>query len=309
MAIILSSLNLSGNQTASQYMTEKGVELHTLDDRGLFYEHVQNSRKYDALIIGFKEIIDQKVLDEQPHLTVIGTISTGVDHIDMNLCSSRNIPVVTVKSINAYAVAEHTLAQLFYFLKLLPESHAACLAGSDRSGLPSKTTDIKGRIVGIMGSGSTAQELAWRLVALGAKVVIWARDIPKAKSIFSSEPSIKFTSHLEDLFSMSDIVSVNVSLNNNTKNIITDAFIKKLPEGACLINNTRAEVISNDAVNCIADQRKDIALAVDSMDICSYFPRIQKIQRLLLTPHTAGISSSALEAMETYVVKKVLEFL
>ena len=163
MTSILSALDVSSNQQVAQWFSDLNGSVTTLEHRDHFREHVLKQGGYEALIVGFKEMVDEAVLNAQPNLKVIGTLSTGVDHIDMGLCEQYSIKVITAKSINAYAVAEHTLAQLFYFLKLLPESHRACLEGSDRAGLPEKTRDIKNLKVGILGTGATAQELAKRV--------------------------------------------------------------------------------------------------------------------------------------------------
>ena len=88
--------------------------------------------------------------------------------------------------------------------------------------------------------------------------------------------------------------------------MVSAPLVDAMPQGSILINNARPDLVSVDAVSSIALDRRDIALAIDSTDIKHYFPNIEDVNRLLLTPHTAGISKTALQTMETTVIKQLL---
>ena len=256
----------------------------------------------DAVLIGVKERITPQLLEMMPRLRAIATISTGTDHIAIEAATPRDIALLTAPGANSRAVAEHALTLTLALTKQVFAGDRACRTGLDWAGLPHLPKILSGRQVGLVGSGATARELIQLLTPFKCPIKIWTRDAAKHSDLTDSGD---FCS-LEELFSVCSVVSVHLPLTSETLGLIDGNLIKRLPEGAVLINVARLKLFDIPAVLAALDERTDIRLGIDALSLKEAGFCELGSDRIITTPHIAGVTVETLHRMEDVVVDKLV---
>ena len=210
--------------------------------------------EFDAFLCGDDEIT-QAVIDKSlPHLKVIAKYGIGVDKIDVAYATEKSIPVSFCPGVNHTTVAEHVFMLLLALNKNLIEQ-----ANTTASGGWKRMTghEIMGKTIGIIGLGRIGREVAIRANAFGMKCIgydlYWPED-------FAKEQNVERMDGITQLLRASDIVSLHTNLTKETHDMICEASIKNMKDGATLINCGRGE-LTNTA---------DIAVALESGKLGGY---------------------------------------
>lgn len=194
-----------------------------------------------STFIGSK--LDKDILSKLPNLKMIATRSTGYDHVDLKYCQEHNIVVCNVPSYGENTVAEHAMALLLSLAKRIPESMDRVRRGSF---LPDGLTgiDLKGRIMGVVGTGHIGANLIQ--MANGFKMKVIAYDpFPKPEL----ETQLNFTYvEFDYLLRKSDVISIHVPYNDKTHHLINKTNVTSLKDGVILINTARGGIIETDAL-------------------------------------------------------------
>ena len=258
----------------------------------------------DAVIIGVKELMTAHVLESLPKLRAIASITTGTDHIAVDAAAARGIAVLTAPGANARAVAEHALALMLALTKELSSGDNACREGLDWAGLPYLPQILSGRPIGLLGCGATARELVQLLTPFGCPLKVWTRDSPKHLDLSNH---VEFCS-LERLFSTCSVVSVHLPLTSETVGVVDGELVKLLSKRAILINVARLKLFDVPSVLAALNERTDIRLGVDASALkATGFCELAS-DRILITPHVAGITPETLRLVEDIVVEKLVRF-
>jgi D-3-phosphoglycerate dehydrogenase len=210
--------------------------------------------EFDAFLCGDDEIT-QAVIDKSlPRLKVIAKYGIGVDKIDVDYATAKQIPVSFCPGVNHTTVAEHVFMLLLALNKNLIEQ-----ANTTASGGWKRMTghEIMGKTIGIIGLGRIGREVAIRANAFGMKCIgydlYWPED-------FAKEQNVERMDGITQLLRASDIVSLHTNLTKETHDMICEASIKNMKDGATLINCGRGE-LTNTA---------DIAVALESGKLGGY---------------------------------------
>lgn len=259
---------------------------------------------YDALIVGVKEKITESLLANSPKLKVIGTLSVGIDHIDTDAVEKRGIKLVTTRGINASAVAEHALMLILTLLKDTLNGHVAVLNGKDRKGLSARPRDLTGKAVGILGAGNTARAMIRYLAPFNCRVRVWTRNPSNHQDLL--DQGIEFSS-ADEVFARSDVVSVHLAFTEEMAEIFSSKRLLSLPEGAIFVNCSRNRLVDQDVLQKILEARPDLRIGIDDFELgeLSYVKRAEG--KGVFTPHIAGATQEALDAMEIHVAKRLAE--
>lgn len=219
----------------------------------------------DILIVRSVTNVDEKLLDETA-VKFVGTATIGTDHIDLNYLKSRNITFADAKGCNAFAVAEYFLAAL---MKVCSEEKIS----------------LQDKSIGIIGVGNVGSKVAKFSELLGLKVL--KNDPPLERK----NPQEKFYSLDEAL--QCDIVTLHVPLtfegSDKTFHLLNEDNLKKIKDGAILINTSRGAVIDNASLRKII-LKKNLHLV---FDVWENEPDVDLslLERVKIgTPHIAGYS-------------------
>lgn len=187
--------------------------------------------------------VTKKMLDKMPKLKMIATFSTGIDHIDLREAKKRKIQISNVQNYGEHAVAEYTLGLLLMLSRKLYITSKRVKEGIfDYHGL--QGTDIYGKIIGIIGTGSIGTKMIEFTHALGAHIL--ATD-PNPNKTLEKKYNVTYTS-LSNIIKTADIISLHLPLLKSTKHIINKQRIKKMKPGVMIINTARGGLIDANAL-------------------------------------------------------------
>lgn len=282
---------------------------------------------YDILISEF-ETVNKKVLDRAKNLKLIICNRGGVKSvIDIESARKRNIVVEHNAGRNANAVSEIVMGYILDFCRNISKSNQMVHDGSlfsESSDIPKEYGDnlwgfgdsspyqsLRGRspsmmTLGIVGYGNAGRAVAGKAKAFGMDIVISdPMDSSLAKSLNLKKLS------LDELLSVSDVVSMHCPMTSETKDMIgTDQF-KLMKKDALFINAARGGVVNEDAL-ITALESGEIASAV--IDVAKKEPilpnsRLLKTPNLVITPHIAGASDEVVKRGTEMTIKTLMHWL
>jgi D-lactate dehydrogenase len=185
----------------------------------------------------------KSVIEKLPKLKLIATRSTGFDHIDVAFCHQKNITVCNVPEYGSRTVAEHTFALILTLTRKIYQSINQA-KNFDFNHEKIRGVDLFGKNLGILGLGKIGKEVVKIAYGFGMNVLVYTRkkDEALAKNLGFSYKS------LDEILSQSDIISLHLPLNEETKHIINKNNIKKIKKGAFLVNTARGGLIETEAL-------------------------------------------------------------
>ena len=224
---------------------------------------------------------------------VICVAATGFDNIDTAYCKRRGIAVCNVPGYSTHSVAQLTVAMALYLVGHLAEYRAFVHSGDySRSGVANRLTpvwhELCGRTWGIVGGGNIGGQVAKVAEAFGCRVLVCRRK---------QDPHFE-NSDIDTLCKESDIISLHVPLNDETRGMISAERIAKMKAGAIFINVARGAVTDEAALTeaILSGRLGGIGIDVFSVEPLPEehpYHRIMDLENVIFTPHTAWGSLEA----------------
>jgi phosphoglycerate dehydrogenase-like enzyme len=224
--------------------------------------------------------VGEDLLSRATCLRLVQT-GAGYDNVDIEACTRRGVFVANARGINARAVAEHVLAfMLCWFKNLL------AMDGSMKEGLwevDCRGGELSGKVIGVVGLGNTGKEVARLCTAFGMKVLGYHTRPVEA------DAEIEFTD-LVTLLRMADIVTLHISLNESTRQIIGGSELALMKQNALLINTSRGSVIDEVALISALEEGRIGGAALDVFEAEPLDEKspLRRLRNVILTPHRAG---------------------
>lgn len=238
--------------------------------------------------------ISSDLLEKALMLKLIQQPSVGYQHIDVDACTRRRIPVANTPGANTASVAEHTLACGLSLLRKLSAANQGMREGRWEQ-LSLNPSELAGKIWGLVGFGRIGRAVSLRLRPFAPARVLYF-DIVRLSAEEEAEFGAVY-SPFHDLMSQSDIVSLHAPLTEATRYMIGDEELKLMKPSAYLINVARGELVDEDA---LARALKEGRIAGAAVDVFSREPLPAENpllkaagNNLLLSPHVAGVSTEA----------------
>jgi D-3-phosphoglycerate dehydrogenase len=198
-----------------------------------------------AIIIR-SDIVDKAVIDAAKNLEIVVRAGAGYDNIDLSACTARGIVAMNTPGQNANAVAELVFGMVIYLIRNQFDG--------------STGTELRNKKIGIHGYGYIGKIVA--LIAKGFGMKVYAFD-PFVDRVLIENDGVKYESSMDDLYSKCQYISLHVPANEKTKKSINFDLLSKMPEGACLINTARKEIIDEAGLVKLFEARKDFRYASD----------------------------------------------
>lgn len=243
-------------------------------------------------------------------LAVIIRAGAGYNTIDVAAASSYGIYVTNCPGKNSQAVAE-----LAFGLMIAADRHIADCQVDLKNGIWNKkkyssAKGLYGRTLGLIGMGKIGQEMIPRAKAFGMHVVAYSRWMtPEVAAALG----IGRASTPEDVASMSDFVSVHVSLTSETRDLLGESFFNAMRPGAVFVNTSRAEVVQQHALEAALSSQKIMA----GLDVFAGEPDVaegpcetslMQLPNVVVTHHIGASTDQAQEAVALEVVRIVREY-
>jgi D-3-phosphoglycerate dehydrogenase / 2-oxoglutarate reductase len=291
------------SSTAVNLLREPGWEVITPDQlNGSLATELESA---DALLVRSAVQVDASLLANASKLRVIGRAGVGVDNIELEPATRKGIAVMNTPGANAVAVAEITIGLMLNMARFIPRANELLHAGKwEKKSL--QGTELRGKTLGIVGLGKIGLEVAKRARAFGMEIV--AHD-PFVSAAIAKDNGIRLAG-LDELYAASDYLSLHVGLTPQTQNMINAESVKKMKRGVRLVNCARGELI-DEAALAAALQEGQVAAA--ALDVFVKEPLkdspLQKMDNVILTPHIAGSTNEAQEAVGHQIALQVKEYL
>jgi D-3-phosphoglycerate dehydrogenase / 2-oxoglutarate reductase len=264
----------------------------------------------DGLVVRSAVQVDDALLAAAPKLRVIGRAGVGVDNIDAEAATRRGIVVMNTPGANAIAVAELTLGMMLALARQLPKANATMHAGKwEKKSL--QGVELRGKTLGVLGLGRVGLEVARRARGFGMEVI--GHD-PFVSASIARENSIQLVS-TDELFREADYLTLHVGLTPQTAGIINQATLAKMKKGVRLVNCARGELIVEGD---LAEALKSGQVAGAALDVFHQEPpkdspllKLENgpLENVILTPHIAGSTAEAQEAVGVQIALQVREYL
>ena len=259
----------------------------------------------DALVVRSAVQVGDELMAHAPKLRVIGRAGVGVDNIDAEAATRRGIVVMNTPGANAVAVAELTLCLMIALARKLPMANTTMHAGKwEKKNL--QGSELRGKTLGILGLGRIGLDVARRARGFGMEIL--GTD-PFVSAAVARENGITVVP-MEELFAKADYLTLHVGLTTQTHGVVNAKTLATMKKGVRIINCARGElVVEADLVAALqGGQVAGAALDVFTVEPPKDSPYFG-LDNVILTPHIAGSTAEAQEAVGIQIAQQVREYL
>lgn len=257
----------------------------------------------DAVLTNWRPVTGA-VLRDATRCKVVARYGVGVDNIDIATASQLGIAVCNVPDFCTEEVADHAMALLLGLWRRVAQFAQQTRDGGWDIQAFGPMHRLRGRTLGLVGYGATAQAVASRAQAFGLSVAAFA------PSRVGSEPEegVEFARSLTELLEKSQAVSLHLPATEHTRHLINRETLRVLPEGAILVNTARGALIDESALlEALTDGRlAGAALDVTDPEPPSPASPLRTHPRVLLTPHAAFCSVESIDELQRKAATNVV---
>ena len=264
-------------------------------------EKIERLKDTDIAIITNKPLTSDVINNTK--LDLIDVAFTGVDHVDLEACKEKGIKVLNASGYSDDSVAELVIGLTISVLRKFNENRANIFDGENNYLLGEP---IKGKTFGVIGTGNIGSKLIDLLSVFGCKIIAYSRtekEEIKAKGVEYVD--------LPTLLKESDIVSLHIPNNKETKGFLGKEELDIMKDGAVLINCARGAVVDNDYLAKLLNEDK-LRAGIDVFDMEPPLPEdypLRNAKNVILTNHVAFYTKEAMEIRADIVFDNLYQYL
>lgn len=199
----------------------------------------------DAMIVRSDKVTSE-VVEASGKLKIVVRAGAGYDNLDLAACSSKGIVAMNTPGQNSNAVAELAIGMMIYI--------------SRNSFNPGTGSELKGKTIGIHAYGNVGRLVAGLAKGFGMNVIAFDPFVDPDKIMAEGVTPV---ATLEELYEKSNFLSLHIPATAETKKSVGLTLMSKMPKGACLINTARKEVINEEELAAVLEQRPDLKYVTD----------------------------------------------
>jgi len=253
---------------------EAGYELVLLEKYTEQADLIKAVEDVDAMIIR-SDKATKEVIDAGKNLKIVVRAGAGYDNIDLQEATAKNVVAMNTPGQNSNAVAELALGMMVY------------LARNQYNGTAGR--ELKGKKLGIHAFGHVGQLVGEIAKGFGMEVYAFDPFIAKEKI---EKFGVKAVDTVEELYSSCQYVSLNIPSNEKTKKSINFGLLSMMPEGATLVNTARKEVVDEDGLLALFNERNDFKYISDIAPDCKSEIESKYEGRYFFTPKKMGAQTA-----------------
>lgn len=286
-------------------LKEKGHEFVYYDTKTTDTEELKKRSEGCDIVMIANNPYPAEVVEAADKLKMLSVAFTGIDHIGVEKCREKGVMICNAAGYSNQTVAELVIGMAIDALRNVAKANETVRNGGTSAGIGGR--EICGRTVGIVGLGRIGLMCAKLFQAFGANVIAYNRsESEEAKAM-----GITYKS-LEEVLSKSDIVSLNLPLNAETRGFMDAEKIALMKPDAVFINCARGPIVDNAALAKALNEDKLGFACVDVFDMEPPIPAdypLLSAKNTLLTPHQAFISEESMLRRAKIVFDNVYAFL
>lgn len=228
-----------------QIIEKAGYELILLEKYTSQDDFVKAVENVNAVIIR-SDIADRKVIEAGKELKIIVRAGAGYDNIDLEAATEHNVVAMNTPGQNSNAVAELALGMMVYMARGFFDG--------------SSGTELRDKTLGIHAYGNVGKYVA--LIAKGFGMKVYAFD-PFVNAEDMAKDGVTAVDTVEELYTKCQYVSLHIPANAQTKKSINLDLLKLMPKNAVLVNTARKEVIDEEGLIKMFEERPDFKYLSD----------------------------------------------
>lgn len=279
------------------FLEGKGHELVVLTEKEKELDH--HLPTTDVLITTpfWPAYVTKERIEHAPKLKLVLTAGVGSDHVDLAAAAAHGITVAEITGSNVVSVAEHTVMQILTLVRNYLPAYRQVLEGRwDIAEAASRSHDLEGKTVGIVGAGRIGQRVALRLRAFDVRMLYY--DSRRLSTVEEEVLGMRY-SLLDQLIPQCDVITIHSPLTPDTDGLFDRERLFAMRQGAYLVNTARGRIVRTEA---LVEAMESGHLAGYAGDV--WYPQPapvdhpwRKMPNHALTIHVSGTS---LEAQQRY---------
>lgn len=273
------------------------------------YTVSDNEANPDGILLRSFKMHDMELPES---LKAVARCGAGVNNIPLDKCAEKGIVVFNTPGANANAVKELVLTGLLLSSRKIMASYAWAQSLQGTEDIAKQVEkgksnfagpEIKGKTLGIVGLGAIGVLVANAAVALGMNVIGYDPYF-SIKNALALDNAVKFTSNLDDIYAVTDYITVHVPATPETKNMINAESLAKCKDGVRLLNFARNELVN------VADVKTALESGKVSCYICD-FPNEETVgvDGIITLPHLGASTPEAEDNCATMAAKEIMAYL
>ena len=279
-------------------------------DRTSAGQVLERAKDAEAILTN-KTVIDVASLRSLPKLKYVGVLATGYNVVDINVARELGIVVTNIPAYSTESVAQMVFAHILNITHRVGRYSDEARSGvwsrqADFSYTNSPLMELCGKKIGIVGFGNTGSATARIAVAFGMEVLAYT-----SKPQSALPAGVTKADSIDDIFRMSDIVSLHCPLNKETSEIANAAHLSLMKKSAILINTGRGGLVNEQD---LADALRENRIKAAGLDVMVNEPPrednpLLKLDNCFITPHIAWATYEARVGLMNQTVKNLRSFI
>lgn len=257
----------------------------------------------DVLIVQFAQVTAEAIAQLAPGSLIV-RYGIGLDNIDLAAAQAHGVKVAYVPDYATGEVADHTAALILTMLRCVVPLDQSVRDGKwDAVGVAGSLRAFPETVVGFVGFGRIGQEVLARLKPFGFQAIV---ADPFADPEMLAKLGVEAVD-LDTLFDRADVITLHCPLTPETRHVVNAARLARKSDRAALVNTARGGLIDPDA---LTDALESGQLRAAAMDVFEREPlprdsSLRHCPNLILTPHAAWYSTSAIERLQSLAADEV----
>lgn len=277
-------------------------------ESGLYAEVNYISRTYQSYV--YTGLFDRELLEKVAKYTKVKAIShtgAGYDQVDAIACRDLGIQLSNVPGLVDDSTADTNVFLIISCMRNYQEGHKNLLEGkwpgNDKSAGARWGHSLQGKTVGILGMGGIGRTVRDRLQGFGFKKIVYYNRSRLSPEL---EKDSEYVDSIEELCKISDIISINIPLNPQTRHIINADMIAKMKDNVVIVNTARGPVIDEKALKPALVSGKIFSFGTDVFENEPHIDmELASMTNVVSLPHMGTHTSETIKSMEELVIKNI----
>ncbi|MHB1376174.1 MAG: hydroxyacid dehydrogenase [Candidatus Humimicrobiaceae bacterium] len=263
----------------------------------------------DAIVVRTATKLSRETIFSASNLKVIARTGAGVDNVDVDAASEKNIPVCNTPEANISSVAEHTIAFMFGLSKYLIIMDTAVRKNNFAIRNNYMPVDLENKVLGLVGFGRIGRKVA-QICNKCFKMKIFYYDLFLHEDI-KTDFECERCSRIEEIFINSDFISIHIPHTKENHHIVNKDILAMMRKSSFIINTSRGGIIDEKALAVALEEGKIAGAALDVFE--NEPPKadnaLLKLKNIILTPHSAALTRESSRRMAMHAAEGVADVL
>ena len=258
----------------------------------------------EGIILRTNIKVTREIIEAAPCLKIISRTGAGVDNVDVAAATEKGILVCDTLGVNSNSVAEQTLAILLGLAKQLKIMNKAMCEGNWKIRNDSKTVDVEGKTLGLIGIGRIGSLVAYKCrQAFNMKVIAYDPYVKQAEGI-------ELCPNLDQVFKEADFISIHVPYMEQTHHLVNAKLLNLMKPDAYLINTSRGPLVDEKA---LIEALEKVSIAGAGLDVFEKEPPspdnpLLRFNNVIVTPHSSALSRECIMKVHITAAQAVVDF-